>query len=381
MFAPAFVLAKDVVTPFVSISSTQDDNLYRLDPAILSALAGSISDSDTIYQTMVGVDVDLSQSNQRLNIKFSASDNHFKKNPSLDYFGQSLKAKWDWQLGNNIDGQVAANHETSLSDFANTSNQQSSEKTSDTVLIKSMWRYHPDWQVGAILSEDSNYYDLAALKTSDRDNRKATLLLNYLANSGSRVGLKLSQDNGVFPNRVLNNFDSADNAYRKESLLLTANWLLSGKSRLNLEAGWINRLNKHNSSRDYEGGEAKGTFTWSPLGKLSVDLVLYRQVDSSDYGTSSFSENTGFSVSPRWSISDKLFISGQLSNETRDYIGLNGGSSAFKEVYDKASCNLLYQANQNLDISLGFVLDQRDSTQALRDYESNKITLGLNVKL
>jgi len=82
-------------------------------------------------------------------------------------------------------------------------------------------------------------------------------------------------------------------------------------------------------------------------------------------------------LSGAWRLSEKVSFNGQLKHETRDYVGSDSG---FKERYDWIVAGVTYQPYRMLDISLRLSQSLRDSAQRLRDYQSQSIVLGVNVK-
>ncbi len=108
-----------------------------------------------------------------------------------------------------------------------------------------------------------------------------------------------------------------------------------------------------------------------------VDVNLFRQLQSSNYVDATFSENTGYALSAVWRLSEKISFNGQFKHETRDYVGQVNG---FKERYDSVTAGVTYQPYTMLDVSLRLSESLRDSTQALRDYQSQSIALDIKVK-
>ena len=372
------VVAGGEFTPYVGFSVVKDDNLYRLDSDInVSALASPISKEDTIYQTKAGVAVDWMLSRQKVLADVSVTDNQFDKNSNLNYTGQAVDLKWNWLVGSYLTGQLGWSQKQTLNDFSNTATQNSSKKDQQTLNFLGKWRYAPDWEVGVKLSSYDLSYDLQALQANDRRSAKKALFWNYITHAGNRVGVTWQREDGEYPERELTVLSVIDPKYQQDSLLLNVVWQVTIKSKLSADIGWNGRTHPTLSERDYDGFNTKIAYAWFPTAKTMLDVNLYRQLVSSNYVDSTFSENTGYTVSAAWRMSEKVSFNGMFKQETRDYVAQVNG---FKERYDSVVASVTYQPYSMLDISLQLNQSLRDSTRLLRDYEAQTIVLDINVK-
>ncbi len=382
LLLPGLVKAENTLEPFVSLITVQDNNLYRLDSAIDEALLPStLSKSDTIYQTAVGLNLDWTVSRQQFLVNASMVDSRFDKNDSLDNMGQNLDAKWNWLVGSHVTGQVGVTNKKTLADLANTVSREGSEHTVQKMFASSNWRFHPDWRIGLGVSDYDSSYDTQAQQVLDRKDLSQSVNLDYLANSGSRVGLKFIQQDSQLPNRVVTESSTIDNEYTQQSMLVTTLWTVTGKSRLNAEAGLVNRHYLSISDRDYDGLNLKVDYDWFPTGKFIVNLGARRQIVSSDNLDSNYSENTAFNLNANWLYTDKVIFTSQIKQEQRDYAVDSGGSSTLKETYDTLSVGVNYKPHRNFDVGFNYTQSQRDSTQLFRDYESDMLSLSLTITL
>lgn len=383
---PLVSYAEAEVTPFVSITTVSDSNLYRLDEAVdETQLSDGVSKTDTIYQTAVGLDVNWKVNRQKILLNAFMVDSRFDKNQGLDNLGQSLESRWDWLFGSHLSGVLSYDREVTLSDFANTSETDKSERTQDRVNATARWRYHPDWRIGVNLRGYNSSYDTQARSAFDNEVTSKSIELDYLANSGSRLGLRLQTVDGRLPNREVTGSSFIDNRYEQNSVLVTALWNISGKSRFDADFGLVSRRHPNIVQRDYDGVNVNLKFDWFSTSKLVFSAELFRKIVSSEDLLASYSENTGVNVSTIWSISDKLSLNAQVATENRDYSGntgfINGVESTLEERYDSYSLGLRYQPHRNFDIGLSYSQSSRDSSRVLRDYSADIVSLNLTVKL
>ena len=377
IFSSAVNAAGDF-TPYVDVTVVKDDNLYRLDSDLdLSALASPISKEDTIYQTKAGLAIDWNLSRQQLFANISVTDNQFANNSNLNYTGQKVELKWDWLVGSYLTGQLGWKEEETLNDFSNTAAQNTSKKNQQTLNFLAKWRYSPDWEMGVKLSDYDLNYDLQALQVSDQKSVKKALFWNYITHAGNRVGMTLQREDGKYPGRELTAFSVIDPKYQQDSALLNVVWQVTVKSKLSADLGWNARTHPTLTARNYDGFNAKVAYAWFPTAKTMVDINLFRQLQSSNYVDATFSENTGYALTGLWRMSDKMSFNAQLKDETRDYVGQVNG---FKERYNTVMAGVTYQPYTMLDVSLRLSQNARDSTQLLRDYQSQSIALAVNIK-
>ena len=371
------VYADNAFSPYVGVTVVKDSNLYRLDSA--SVLPARLSKDDTIYQTTAGVAVDWLLSRQHFILDAAVIDNRFDQNSNLDYVGQVLDLKWNWALGSALAGNIGFVQKTTLNDFSNTTTQVSSKKEDSTAQFLGKWRYAPDWEVGVKLSDYDLGYDLLALQLNDRKSTKKSVFMNYITHSRNRVGVTFSQEDGSYPGRTLSASSVIDNKYRQDLVLFNLDWRITGKSHLQVDAGWNARTHPNLPNRDYDGLSMKVDYFWFPTGKAVLNASLYRQLFSSNYRASSFGEKTGYSLGVSWQVSEKVSLSGVVKDELKEYLNQEQGSG-FKERYVWLTLGANYQPDPMLNVALKFNQSARNSTQVLRDYEADSFALSLDVK-
>ena len=377
------VFAEGDVAPFLSITTLSDNNLFRIDSGEESTLADGVSKSDTFYRTAVGLNVDWKVSRQAFLVSASLLDTRYENNTQLDNLGKNLSARWNWLIGSRLKGVLSANESISLSSFEDTNVQEKVERTTQTLNGNANWRYHPDWQVGfAVRSYDSSY-DSELRSFSDLTLLTTSLNLDYLVKTGSRVGLKLQNEQGEFPNRLESAF--VDREYTQNAFLMTTVWVVSGKSNLNSELGFVSRKHPDITERDYNGFNATLRYNWSVTGKVNIFTEAFRRIASTEDLLANYSENTGAKLRAQWALTDKVTFSGNLTRETRDFSGqtnlVSGLSSTLEDRYTNKSIGLKYEPHRNFDIGLNYTQSARDSNALLRDYSADLWSLTLKINL
>ncbi len=381
---PGLVQAENTLQPFVSITTVQDNNLYRLDSSVdETSLPSTLSKSDTIYQTAVGLNLDWTVSRQQFVVNASMTDSRFDKNENLDNMQQNLNARWNWLVGSHVTGQLGASHKSKLADFGNTVTLDRSIQTTQNLFLNSNWRFHPDWQVGFGLAENELNYDSQEQKVLQQEDSIQSVNVDYLANSGSRVGLKFIQQDSKQPNAIIPESGSSTSEFEQQSMLLTTLWAVTGKSKLNGEVGMVSRHYKNQSTSNYDALNFKVDYDWVATGQLLVNLGAYQRATDSQDELSSARETTGVNLSANWLFSDKVTFNSRLNQSVSDRYVTTGlvTSDTVKEIYSGYSLGVSYQPHHNFDIGLNYAKSQRESEQLLRDYDADSITLSLTITL
>jgi len=371
-------------TPFISASALTDSNIYRLDDSISeSSLSEDTSKSDKLYRTTVGLNLDWTVSRQAFYVSGSLQDTRYEKNTQLDNLAKNLNARWNWLLGSRLTGIVSASQSIGLSNFEDTGVREKVERTISQLNASGNWRYHPDWQLGLAFRTLDIGYDSETRNVSDLKQLATSVNLDYLVKTGSRIGFKLENEVGEFPNRVNSLF--FDDKYTQNSFLLTTFWNISGKSSFNSEFGYVSRSHPDITERDYEGLNATLRYNWAVTTKVNIFAEAFRRTASSEDILASYSENTGTKITAQWIPTDKITVSGLLSKETRDYTGqtglIPGVDSTLEDRFINKTLSVKYEPHKNFDISLGYTDSSRESNGNLRDYTAEQYSLTLKINL
>ncbi len=374
LLLPGLVKAENTVQPYVSIKTVQDSNLYRLDSSVdESSLPSTLSKSDTIYKTAVGLKMNWTASRQQFLVNASMIDSRYDKNESLDNTGQNLSAAWNWLVGSHVQGRIGMAHKVALGDFANSIDQQGSEKTTDSLSANANWHFLPDWRIGYAIKDDNISYDNEAQALFERQDQTHSLNVDYLVTSGSRVGLKFSQLDSHIPNN-----SGDDNQYTQNSYLVTTLWNVTGKSNLNAEVGLVNRDYQDVAKNGYSGLNMNVSYDLQATGKLAFKLGASRGVSATDDVFGTDRETTGASLGVNWSVSEKVSVNSRVNHQISDFLNT---TDKYSESYDSISLGLGYKPHRKFDIGLNYSQSRRDSDLLLRDYESDKVSLSLAIKL
>ncbi len=371
----------DVLRPYVSYGVTYDDNLLRVNSAA-DAIAsfGSEQTSDTINRATVGIIIDKQISLQRININLELNRDTFNRFSILDNDGRDFSGKWNWHLGNHLEGNLGASYTRSLGTFLEFRQLVRNDRTQNRKFADLAWRFHPSWRLRTSASTYDLENSIAAQRTQNRSEDATEVGVDYLASSGSHVGVQYRQVTGTFPNRQLVGGSLVDNGYQQDEASAVVDWWYSGKTRLQLEAGMVKRNHNQVPARDFTGLTGRATLDWAPTGKITLSLAGWRDINAVDDATASFSVNRGVSLTPAWAITSKLALQGKLSYEQRDHAGdpsqVLTAQPRRQDTFRSAMAAVSYTPLQDLQLSFSMQHDERQSNIFQSGFKSNSIMLN-----
>lgn len=386
--SPGSLLAapEDTVQAYASASITHDDNLLRIpkdvDPM---TVAGQPSAADTIKQGTVGARLDWKQSRQEIILDASINESRFSRFSSLNYQAANIQSRWNWQLGNNLSGDVGYNRNTTLGSYAELQRLVDNLSTQQNEFIDAAWQVKPSWRLNGTLTHST--YSVASNSIYGNDFMNYQLGAYFTPASGNEIGVRAIHQVQKYP--VPENYSgvTVDNGFTQDQLLATVNWLYSGHIRVNGQAGVVSRAHNQLSERDFSGTTMRGTLTWLASGKGQVDLTAWSEINAYDNLTTSYTQSKGVSLGPTWSPTGKLNVSAQLQHYKRDYLGdpllkLFPGSytTIRQDIVNAASISLNYQPIRNVNLSTVIQTERLSSNQAAIGYADNTISLSMSFR-
>ncbi|AXA91858.1 hypothetical protein DPH57_12315 [Massilia sp. YMA4] len=227
----------DTIHPFVALGYTYDDNLLRLP----DNAGDGVQRSDRARQAQAGVIVERPIGRQRLSATAKVSRVNFDHYSQLDYNGKDLKADLYWQLGNRLSGLLGGSYVETLTPFSDYNSSERNLRTTRREYVNAAWRFHPSWQVRGGVTRNRNEYELLAQRVNNRQEDLAEVGADYLASSGSKVGLVVRHWKGHYMNPRRINGVALDDDYTQDELKASVNWRFSGVTYIEMLAGYAKR--------------------------------------------------------------------------------------------------------------------------------------------
>jgi exopolysaccharide biosynthesis operon protein EpsL len=353
----------DTIKPFVSVAYTYDDNLLRL-PDEFPTVFGPRGDRAT--QTQAGVLFDRPIGRQRLTGAAKVSRVSFDHYNSLDYNGKDFNADLAWQLGNHLEGNLGGSYSQTLTPFTDFHSDDRNLRTQRREYVNGAWRFHPSWRVRGAFNRFDFSYELPAQRFNNRVEDTSEAGVDYLARSGSRVGLVVRKLKGRydFPRRF---GTLLDEGYDQDELKANIYWTVSGVTTIQVLAGYAKRKHDVFKERDASGANGRITMDWKPSGKLRFKFDGWRDFAAVESSVVNNSLNKGASAAATWDISAKLQGTASVRRERRNFERVSGVSFAAdpSDTTRGATLGLQYQPLRNVQLGVSAFSDRRNGSPFL----------------
>lgn len=350
----------DTIHPFIQSSISHDDNLLRL----ADGDNGTLGRSDTYKTVDGGFTLDRTYGQQVITGRFDWSRVKFDRYTQLDYTSKNADLALNWHLLAHLQGNVGASYMESLASFADFHTDQRNLRIQRRAFADTTWQFHPSWQARAGFKREKYEYDLDIQRFNNRTDDTAELGIDYLAVSGSRIGVQARQIKGSYPNSLVFSGVKLNNDYDQEELKANIYWIVSGQTRVQFLGGWERRTHPVLTVRDDSGTNGRLIVTWTPTGKLKFVGSGWREFSAYEGGIVSSSLNKGASLNGTWTFSDKVSANVQLRNEKRDFS--TAGIETLEGQFDRTrntSVGLTYAPTQKIQLSLNGFRESRSGTQ------------------
>jgi exopolysaccharide biosynthesis operon protein EpsL len=292
-----------------------DDNLLRV-PDGTPAFDNQYGDS--WYQLDAGLLFDHTYSRQRFNAEARFSKLKFDHFSQLDYHGEDLKGKWNWQLGNHLEGALGAEYNQTLAPYTDFRSDQRNLRQQHRLFADGAWRFHPSYRLRAAAAKDKYSYDLVEQSVNDRTENSYEVGADYLPKSGSEFGVVLRTLKGEYPNPRVFNGQLLNIDYDQDEVKARVLWLATGTTTVHVLAGWTRRRQPALGD-DTTGFNGRVSADYKPSGVVSYTAALWRDFAPIESTTISYSLNKGVSLAVVWDASAVIRVEASAVYEQRNY--------------------------------------------------------------
>lgn len=385
MTGQAFAAEGDTFTPYYSSSIVYDSNLLRIDDDNPARIGGVRGRSDTLKKNLLGMNVDWKYSRQQVIVRAALSDNDYNRFNSLDYQGRYLKTQWNYQLGNQVSGNIGHVFNRALASFNDIRGLSGNLRDQESRFFNMNYLFHPRWQTGFSYTENELEYDAAIQRIGDFENRTVGLGLDYLTPKGSRAGVKFTQEEGKYPNRSVTEASTLDDGYSENKAALNLKWQYSVKTSFQMQTAYVERDYDNVAERDYDAIDKRVSVTYKPSGKTQLKLSVFDETYPRDDLQASISEHFGQSLELSWLPTSKLTFQAKYRRESREDLDNPGfviGPVAQRDDDNNSlSFTLNYEPHRNVDFTAGYNRMERDSSVPLGDFDADVFSLTATIRM
>jgi exopolysaccharide biosynthesis operon protein EpsL len=372
----------DTIKPYVASTLLYDSNFLRISDNVDPALITGQSDrSEFVKQVAAGFDMDWTVSRQHFIVKANVNQNWFQNFVNLDYTGWDTLAQWNWQLGNNLDGEIGYSNSEALGSFGQLNGVVNNLINSQRYFANGGYLFHPNGKLKLGVFRTERKFDAVSRQFSNNAENNAQADLQYLSPTGSTLGLQVIATDGEYPKREILPGSTQDNAYTRMSYALTWDWRSNSKTRVDGLVGYVQQDYKHFGFRNFDDMVAQVNLNWQASEKTVLDLSARRQVALADNLFSSFVLTQGIWFNFNWQSTPKVGIRLPVSYQEQDYLGGGGRTAAgFGQQKDKVTnvgLNVMYHPVDSISIGPVLSYENRDSNNPIASYESKSAGVNL----
>jgi exopolysaccharide biosynthesis operon protein EpsL len=377
---PAHASLSDTLFPYGGVTYSYDDNLLRVPD---NANNGNGGLSDTYRSAYAGVRLDRPVGQQVFTADLRVSNVSFNRFDQLDYAGKDFSGGWQWRLGNHLNGSLGAYYSQSLPSFSDFHSAQRNLRISRGWHFDLNYRFHPSWQVRGGTSRANSGYDLQERRFLDRETDTNILGFDYLAASGSTVGMQLSRGKTHYPNPLTFGGVVLNQDFTQDEAKLKVLWKYSPVTQVQFLGGYARRRYDLFEFSNSSGLDGRLIADWSPTATVKLTANLWKEYSPFDGNTITFSHDTGASLSANWAAGARLRFNADGRYVKRDLSGPSG-SALPRDAEDSVrryGVGSSYVFHDNLSLNLSVYREVRSSNSAFSNsYRSNGGSLTANVQ-
>lgn len=366
----AWALFSDQVELWAAENVTHDSNLLRLSKHIDPASVGAQKLGDTSYTTKLGVSADLPVSLQRFQLSYTWQHTRYDMFTNLNFSGHLAQATWAWALDHRFFGTLGYNDSRTIASFSNIQRNAQDLVTTRQAFASGNWKATPEWRGSSRLEWGRSEHSDPLRSINDIETAGGEVALAYVTPEENTVAAAVRAEHGKRPPTPNQSGIAIDNTYRQTGVGATAAWAFTPHSRVDGSVFFVHRGYEADTRRNFSGVTGRVLYTWTPTLKITVVSALYRDIGPAEDVTTSFVLATGAYVRPKWDITEKISLQGNVEYDQWDYRGdpVLGGS--FTHKLRSYGASIGYRPTRKSFINAGYNRETRTSDLFTGDYDA-----------
>ncbi|HUQ27202.1 MAG TPA: outer membrane beta-barrel protein [Usitatibacter sp.] len=374
--SPASALFNDRLELWAAENVTHDTNVLRLSKSLSPQSVGATQRSDTIYTTHVGATANVPVSQQLFVAEYTRYRSQYRYFKDLNFTGHTARAHWQWVWGQDKNGTLGYVESEGLSAFSNIQARAPDLVISRQAYWTGGWLFTPRWRANGALTAAEVRHSDPARKPNDLDTQVGELGLSHITPLDNSIGIFSRYEHGQIPSAVpLAGFPAGfDNEYQQYGMGGAIVWVPAGHSRFVGRVEGVHREYKQATQRNFRGPILRVLYTWTPTSKLTILSALNRDVGPAEEIQTSFVLVTGGYIRPRWQVTEKVAVQGNMEYNRYAYHGDRSivGANFSHRVWT-VGAKADYRPTTKILLSAGVNREVRASDLATGDYE---VTVG-----
>ena len=373
---PAFALFNDRVELWAAENATHDTNVLRLSKHLSPASLGATQRGDTVYTTHVGINANLPVRQQLFIAEYQTFRSRYRYFTDLNFTGHTARAHWQWVWGQDRNGTLGYTENEGLSSFNNIQSRIADVVISRQIYFTGNLLVTPRWRASTALASLETRHSDPGRKVNDIETQAEELGLAYVTPLDNSFGAVTRYEHGRIPDAVqVAGFPPGfNNEYRQYGVGAYTAWVPTPHSRFDGRIEAVHREYLQAKHRNYSGPILRALYTWTPTPKFTLLAAASRDVGPAEDIQTSFVLVTGAYVRPRWNITEKISLLGNIEYNVWDYHGdptVPGGN--FSHRVRTFGGKVDYRPTTKVLLSAGVNREVRTSDLPTGDYE---VTVG-----
>jgi hypothetical protein len=309
---------------------TYDDNLYKIPPSfpVASTVAPDATRGDSINTVSGGGIGQWFFGRQNINFTLRADYSRFAHNTALNNTGGDGSVVWNWLVGPYFSGQVGAEFNRALANFAETRYLGRDLVDDKTYFGRATFQLGPHWAIVGGAREMDITHGASAAAFDNFKTRSGNAGLEFSTGVSDRFGLEYGYTKGLYPPNFT--FDNLpfDRDFKEDIYRGTIKYAITEKFNVDAYAGYI----KHTLPAqnilptavfgNFSGDIGRVTLNWLPTEKTQLGFAAWRELHAYLVNASNYFVSKGFSVSPTWRPTEKITVDFIASREDQDFVAI-----------------------------------------------------------
>jgi Putative beta-barrel porin 2 len=367
---------------FVADREQFDNNVFRLpsNADVATVVGPDASRQDHVNSPSAGLDGQWVLGRQIVDLVLRAQDNRYADNTNLNNVSTSDELAWNWGLGGVLTGQVGADYLRSLVPFVNATVYTRDTYQQTEYFATTRYQIGPRWSIyGGLLDADLTV-DQAATRANDSRRKSVDMGVDLATGVADSFGLDYRYTDARYPNGIVITDVAFDPDYREDRVRFLVKRLLSEKTTLDLNAGYLKREYGNGLIGSFSGPIWRGSLGWQPRDKINFIVSAWRELQAYLTDQSNYYRGTGASITPVWLPTEKITVTLLFSREDQTYIGSSTNEldqSARRDTVNAQQASISYAPTRSLTFDVSYRHEQRDSNQPLRAYNDGLASAGV----
>jgi exopolysaccharide biosynthesis operon protein EpsL len=352
-----------------------DSNLFRLsDDTDTQSAIGSSDRSDMIYQLGAGGKYELRASRQKFIAEANVTAYKFQRFDDLDNTSDDLRGQWQWEVGNNWNGDLGIGQRRYLESFADFQQNVRDMVNQNRLYGSANYLVYSRLKLTAAADWVDTEHGVDSRNTLDSKTNTTTLEVNWITPAENSVGLQYRRADANFPNQAIIGPVVLDNSYTENEYSVVLRWRATGASDVFARLGYTRRTFEQQQNRDYSAPTGRLTYRWTPTAKTALEFTARRELADFQGLTANYERITGFSISPTWSVTPKVALRGTISRDELEYLGNPGLASVANDRKDtdyRYQVSALWTPLRLTELTVNIENGHRTSNTAFGDFKYN----------